>query len=138
MCENQAAKIKRAFFSDNLRQYCLIPSESAMILLIESCADVKSIFALLSQKVTKAKANFIKITLTYHVPDGANVPQVPTAPRVTSGTLGTWYADLLYKRGNTGNIGSRCRNSADWLPEIVLRYFLFCFPKRCVAKRCGG
>ena len=31
----------------------------------------------------------------------------PFALRVTSGTLGTWYADLLYKRGNTGNIGNR-------------------------------
>ena len=36
--------------------------------------NVKSVFALLSQKVTKAKASFIRITLVYHVPDGANVP----------------------------------------------------------------
>lgn len=70
---------------------------------------VKSIFALLSQKVTKAKASFIRIALAYHVPDGANVPQV-TELNVT---LGTWYADLLYKRGKAGNIGNRQRIYAD-------------------------
>jgi len=61
-----------------LRQYCRIGSAvgttAAIILLIEAYADVESIFALLSQKVTKAKASFIRITLVYHVPDGANVP----------------------------------------------------------------
>lgn len=59
---------------------------------------VKSIFALLSPKVTKAKASFIRITLAYHVPGGANVPQVPVAPCGTSGTLGTWCIDLLCKK----------------------------------------
>lgn len=39
-----------------------------------------------------------KITLAYHVPDGANVPQVLSASHVTSGTLGTWNIDLLYKK----------------------------------------
>jgi hypothetical protein len=60
------------------RQYCRIGNAvgttAAMMLLIGACADVKSVFALLSQKVTKAKASFIRITLVYHVPDGANVP----------------------------------------------------------------
>lgn len=78
-----------------------------MTLLIEAYADVESVFALLSPKVTKAKASFIRITLAYHVPDGANVPRAPSASHVTSGTLGTWYINLLHKRGNTGNIGNR-------------------------------
>ena len=70
-------------------------------------APLSKVSLLLSQKVTKAIASLIRTTLAYHLPDGANVPQVPPAPHVTSGTLGTWYADLLYKRGNTGNIGNR-------------------------------
>ena len=66
-----------------------------MTLLIEAYADVESVFALLSQKVTKAKASLIRITIAYHVPDGANVPQVPPTLCVTFGTLGTWHIDLL-------------------------------------------
>ena len=82
---------------------------------------VISIFALLSQKVTKAEASFIRITLVYHV------PQVPTAPHVTSGTLGTWYADLLYKRGNTGNIGNRQCSNADFVALNVASMFPLLF-----------
>ena len=81
--------------------------------MIEAYADVESVFTLLSPNVTKAKASFIKITLAYHVPDGANVPQAPSTPCVTFGTLGTRYIDLLYKRGNMGNIGNTQRIDVD-------------------------
>ena len=50
MCENQAIKINQAFFKDNLRQHCLIPSQSAKT--YDSPA-VKSIFALLLEEVTR-------------------------------------------------------------------------------------
>ncbi len=71
-----------------------MPSESAKTYDSFRC---RKYLCVTSGRSNKTKASFIRITLAYHVPDGANVPRAPSGPCVTFGTLGTWYIDLLCK-----------------------------------------